>query len=543
MTEPAIPRNQQLPVPAVSSTHDGPSASSDHAALHATDSPIEPAGSASAKSPAAIVCPLTETQARVESSLDELIANLPEDPEAATAHTAVALELRPQPELLRALHLLARPGTAQPLRGELLRKLVLLSLLVDKHLRELTRSSCIEPHSLGVASRSITTLIELVSALRQEFGTRILELHHHDSQQFNGLLRALMPATDRLHSYGLLISMLEPLAREAAAGRADKIVYLQRHEADLFTSALNRDHETGPAGRVILDTVALRCGLQEALEEWNELAQSAPAHPDSPHQQDSKRESRRQEMLARLRVGMSIYNVLLERIQYQQSATLSQGDKASFDHISSAQRLLFAVYSQIVGVVRNPDPINQQREDEVDSALQDFFTEAAAAEENASESQTEEEVYLEALTRMRDEEQGHAQVTMTTGIDPRKQRRRRQILLAATAFLAVIAVGVNIALWKTGSHAHEPILDEFAAAMPLDTAARMGPAMYAEIPAFNWNAMDLEERTRRVDLLGELAAARGFHAVILVDESRTDLAHWSREDGAVLTPAGSALPD
>jgi hypothetical protein len=79
--------------------------------------------------------------------------------------------------------------------------------------------------------------------------------------------------------------------------------------------------------------------------------------------------------------------------------------------------------------------------------------------------------------------------------------------------------------------------------MPLDTAARMGPAMYAEIPAFNWNAMDVEERTRRVDLLGELAAERGFHTVILVDESRTDLAYWSREDGAVLTPAGAAIPD
>ncbi len=79
--------------------------------------------------------------------------------------------------------------------------------------------------------------------------------------------------------------------------------------------------------------------------------------------------------------------------------------------------------------------------------------------------------------------------------------------------------------------------------MPLDKAAIMGPAMYAEIPAFNWNAMDLEERTRRVDLMGELAAERGFHTVILVDESRMDLAHWSREAGAVLTPAGSALSD
>jgi hypothetical protein len=63
-----------------------------------------------------------------------------------------------------------------------------------------------------------------------------------------------MPATDRLNSYGLLISMLEPLAREAAAGRAGKIVYLKRHEADLFTAALNPDKEMGPAG-------ARRCWL------------------------------------------------------------------------------------------------------------------------------------------------------------------------------------------------------------------------------------------------------------------------------------------
>ncbi|TDI41496.1 MAG: hypothetical protein E2P00_07225, partial [Acidobacteria bacterium] len=505
-----------------------------------TDS-MEPASALSGQSPAANLSTLTETQGSIERSLDDLLANLPQDFDAAAAHAAVALELRPQPELMRALQLLARPGRAQPLRGELLRKLVLLRLLVDKHLQALNRSSCIEPRSLRVASRSITTLIELVSALRNEFGTRILDLNHHDSQQFNGLMRALMPATDRLNSYGLLISMLEPLAREAVAGRAGRIVYLNQHEAALLTAALNRGNEAGPAGRVILDTVALRCDLQEALGEWNGLAESASAHDDSSHEQDSKRENRRKKILARLSVGMSIYNVLLERIQYQQSATLSQGDKASFDRISSAQRLLFAVYSQVLGVVRNPDPVTEQEDDEVDSALDHLFSEAAAAEENVLEDHTEEKIYLEALTRMRDEEQGYGDVTMTAGIDPRKRRRRRNILLACTAFLAIMSAGVNISLLGTGSPAPNLVLDELAAAMPLETATRMGPAMYAVIPVFNWNAMDLEERTRRVDLLGELAAARGLHTLILVDESRTDLAHWSRAEGAVLTPAGSAL--
>jgi len=132
---------------------------------------------------AATLCPLTQTQQQVEAALDRLLADLPEDAEAAEAHAAVELKLRPQPELMRALILMARPGAAQPLLTGMVRKLVLLRLLVDTHLRNLTSTSSIEPANLRAVSRSLTTLIELVSALRHEFGTHVLELQHRDAQR------------------------------------------------------------------------------------------------------------------------------------------------------------------------------------------------------------------------------------------------------------------------------------------------------------------------------------------------------------------------
>jgi hypothetical protein len=494
-------------------------------------------------------CPLTQTQEQIETDLDRLLADLPEDAAAAEAHAAVELKLRPQPEMMRALALLAHPGTAQPLCKQMVRKLVQLRLLVDTHLRNLTSSSFIEPTDLRAVSRSIVTLIELVSALRHEFGNQALDLQHRDGQQFNGLNRALMPATDRLHSYGLLASMLEPMARAASEGTIHQITKLKKQEAALFVAAVEPGNERGAAGRVILDTLALRCSMQSDLEAW----QALPDPVDSAGEPTLEAldagqvlpvlAGRHREILERLQMDMAIYNVLLERIQYQQSATLVQGDKVAFTEISSAQRLLFSAYSQIAGVVRAPLPAPEQQETDVDSALDDLFQVGIESEHPGEQIQSEEEVYLEALTEMRDTQRGQTTATMAAGVDPRKLRRRRRLLMATAVVLALVAAAVNVSLLSTPQVSPPPALDVFAPAMPLGVAAPVGPVIYAQIPAFNWNAMSVEEREKRVALLGQLAADKGFDVVLLVNESKTDLARWSTADGVTLAPASTVPAD
>jgi hypothetical protein len=74
-------------------------------------------------------------------------------------------------------------------------------------------------------------------------------------------------------------------------------------------------------------------------------------------------------------------------------------------------------------------------------------------------------------------------------------------------------------------------------------AVPVGPAMYAEIPAFNWNAMSVVEREKRVALLGQLAQDKGFDVVLLVDESKTGLARWSAADGVTLAPASAVAAE
>jgi hypothetical protein len=494
-------------------------------------------------------CPLTMTQQQVESNLDSLLTDLPEDAAAAEAHAAVALKLRPQPELMRALSLLARRGAAQPLLAQMVRKLVLLRLLVDTHLLNLTSSSNIEPTNLRAVSRSISTLVELVSALRLEFGTQLLDLQPRDAQQFNGLARALMPATDRLHSYGLLASMLEPLARAACDGSIRQVTHLKNREVERFTAGVQPGHEKGPAGRVILDTLALRCGMQADLESWQALPEPdpIPAAPGSDQNRDHgelpQLTGRHRELMERLQLEMSIYNVLLERIQYQQSATLASGDKAAFDEISSAQRILFSVYSQVAGVVRDPVPHHLQRDGDLETALDDLFDEVMESERNGEQIQSEEEVYLEALTEMRDAQRAEPSARMSAGVDPRKLRRRRQLLMVTAVVLAMVAAAVNYTLYSSPVVTPAPKLDVFAPAMPLDVAVPLGPVMYAEIPAFNWNSMSVEERGKRVALLGQLAQDKGFDAVLLVDESKTGLARWSRADGVTLAPASAVAAD
>ena len=497
----------------------------------------------------------------IQANLDRLLANLPKDPSEAQALAVKVLGLMPPAKLLGALQLIVNEGTAPPIRTELARKLVLLRLLVDAELRNLNGSSCIELQSLHLMSLSITALIERISSLRQEFGWQTLQLNQHDQLKLDKLQRELMPATDRLNSYSVLLSMLEPLARAAAAGRIGEIPYLKSNEAAMFMAALSPENEKGASGRVVIDAAALRCRIQQDLEAWEQLLEAEPdesadteagepaaraALPEQPANEDelavvddrkAAAASHRRDMLERLRLDMSVYNILLERLQYQQTVTIAAGDKVAADAIYTTQRALFPVFSKLAAAVRNPTRQSKKKDDEAATARERMFQDAEEAEKNARPSETKEEIYLEALTEMRDAKKAKPAVLVPVS-DKKHERRRRTILLGIAGVLAVVAGAVNLALWDFTSAPLDLALDQFSPAVPLHVAVPIGPAMYAEIRSFNWSVMGAEERSSRIALLGQLAQDRGFDAVYLVDENKTELARWTRGGGVKFAPGG-----
>lgn len=472
---------------------------------------------------------LARQQRAIEANLDRLLADLPESPSEILKRATQVLGLTPPRELPDALELLVNTEAAPPLRTELARSLVLLRLLVDEEMRNMTGSCVIRPQFFGEMSLSITALIERANSLREEFGWNTLELNSHEAQRLDRLQRTLMPATDRLHSYGLLLSMVEDVVRAAADGTIDEIRHLREDEASMFRAALSPDNDQGRIGRVLIDAVALRCRIQQDLEDHERLLE---AEPD---------EGRRREVLERLRLDMAVYNVVLERLQYQQSVTLAGGDKEASSTIFGVQRALFAVYSRAAACVRNPTRRTGERDLAAVAARERLFQEAAEADKSADAVPTNHELYLEALKAMQGRDSAQPAASLPAA-DMKRESRRPAILMGVAGVLAAVAATVNIALWETKSTPPDLSVEQFDSAMPLETAAPLGPVMVAKVPSSEWNAMDAEERSMRVGMLGRMAKQKGFAGVYLADESGTELALWTPDPTSGATSWGSSSP-
>jgi hypothetical protein len=136
---------------------------------------------------------------------------------------------------------------------------------------------------------------------------------------------------------------------------------------------------------------------------------------------------------------------------------------------------------------------------------------------------------------MRNHRGREAVVPKTAKSARRRERLRRNILIATAAVLAVVAAAVNITFMMEGrGSAPEPIQvkpSEFRSALPVNEVFSMGPMMFSEIPAWSWEKMSKQERLRSVQAMGRLAEQKGFLGVFLVDDQKRELASWNSRTG------------
>jgi len=78
--------------------------------------------------------------------------------------------------------------------------------------------------------------------------------------------------------------------------------------------------------------------------------------------------------------------------------------------------------------------------------------------------------------------------------------------------------------------------------MPVQQVMPVGRALYSQVSTFLWEGMDATERRSKVDELGRLARGQGYQAIVLVDESRKELARWSVTSGAEIPEDRPATP-
>lgn len=338
--------------------------------------------------------------------------------------------------------------------------------------------------------------------------------------------RPLLPDRDELVTAVVLAPRL--LVSACAGGPGELLAdapSLTPSEAGLFFRVA-----AGEPGvsRVCLDAVLLRTRLQDDRTAWES---GGGAH-----------------LADRLDADRIAYHVVSARLQDDQDAALKARMEELAATIRDVQRSLFAEYRRVLPAIRGAASPAASDDAEVDAeavaaAQAELIAKCAeaerAAEEIAKSRVSKEEVYLDAL-------QGVSTPSAAPEIRPdqkdlRRERARRRLLLGIAGLCAVIAVAVNLVIWKTGTTAGAPppmpTPADFESSAPVTAVDGFGDVLHARISRWTWDGLSADQRVRRVDLLASTALKQGYHSMYVSDDAGVELAKWSSTEGVEILDA------
>lgn len=447
----------------------------------------------------------------VARALDTWIRDLPPKKLDAKRYLADKAGFEPAAEVLQAACGIA-DGTIPPEAAGRVRDLLALRYAVDIELAGLfvpprpavaavERAIDLSPRMLDLRDRASMALEQEPEAVRR-FGT------------------PLLPERERLITAIVLAPRLLVSLRASGPGEllADA-PSMTPGEAGLFFRVA-----AGESGvsRVCLDAVLLRTRLQDDRTTWEGGGSDGLA--------------------PRLEADRVAYQVVSARLQDDQDAALKAGLEELAATIRDVQRALFAEYRRVLPAIRGAAPPAGGNGEEVDAAAvaaaqAELIAKCAeaerAAEEIAKSRVSKEEVYRDAL---------HNVSTPTSAPEPtpdqkdvRRERARRRLLLGVTGLLAVIAVAVNLVIWKTGTSGGTPppmpTPADFESSAPVTAVDGFGDVLHAKISRWTWDGLSADQRVRRVDLLASTALKQGYHSMYVSDDAGVELARWSSTDG------------
>jgi hypothetical protein len=112
-----------------------------------------------------------------------------------------------------------------------------------------------------------------------------------------------------------------------------------------------------------------------------------------------------------------------------------------------------------------------------------------------------------------------------------RERRRKRVLVGVAAALVPVALATNVFFgsWKWKKEPSPG--DALAKVMPLQEVVPLPGVLYSQVSSLLWEAMGESERRAKVAELGTIARRQGFTMLLLVDETRRELARASFEGG------------
>lgn len=458
--------------------------------------------------------------------VDDVLADVPQSLLEARRVLTRELEFEPRPEELQLIVKIAGFMSTSMACFEMPRQMLALRVLAEREWNRFSGSRHLEPAELSEVTETMASLLEAYERAVEDFtvdSDAFATLEPEEKSYLSHVRDALAIPVERLQSVSILAPRLELMAKQVASGNiTETFPSLTEREVEMFNQAVHLEQESdATVGRVCLDAVALRTIYEEFCDVWDRSGYL----DDAELIEQLQREIREQ-----LTQAETAYRVLGEKMQRQQDEAISASLEEFAEEIRDSKSRLFEAYVESRPLLREPQAVEVG---DGARSLEETLQEVDQVEQAVGKMKTRDEIYLDALTNMRNSRAAERDQRLHPLERAKHRRRRRMLLMVATlGALAATSIGVHMVLPKPLPDPVAVTLKEFPPAFAVIEAKPIGTMLYAKVT--DWERLEVEKIRFRTAEIGELALAKDLKMVYVVSDQGRPVAEWHSNGGVVV---------
>ena len=454
---------------------------------------------------------------QIRQQLDLFLPKMPVN--APDARRAITREFsyEPTPEAMQTIVKIAETirDSAEPdLQTSLFLQILPVKILAERTLTSLLESERLHPSSIASAAGLLADLLSLARENEARLRSAMENAKPEEYELLERVSGHLGPPARVTVAALTLAPTLQALAQSAAEGAVGTAFRsLTAQEAARFARAVEHPEDSAGRDRNLLNALALRAMIHQHLDAWSELTRLGGGGPSMI--------AVRHGLFAQLHRDRDAYDYFSDRLRHELDAGLATGQTEAADELRKVQFDLVNTYRVLETVLAE--------------GASDGLGEPAAKPKAGKSAQEEIRLAVLAQLKSRAESEDPHRGERDVG----REQLRVKRLASVAGVLLIVAIAVNVLMWK-GTSAPNPISPtDFNASPGLQEVTDLGPVLYSKVNSkWAWSTLSVTEKRERLAQLGLQGSARGFDMVILVDEGGRELAMWSVAGGTKLLEAG-----
>jgi len=471
------------------------------------------------------------------SEVDHVLGNVPSSLLEARRLITREMQFEPRPEELQAIVRIAGFSSTSVVCYEFPRQMLALRVLAERELGSYLgeRRLCAEK-----LARSGAMIEELLTAGEQAQADLTVNaesmaiISDAEREFLQYVMDVMAMPKDKLAAAAVLVPRLEFVAKLVSTGNiSETFPGLNDHEIEMFNNAVHLDQDdTQSPARVCLEAVALRTIFNEYVSVWER----------SDYLEDAELIEQLQESIReQLIEAETAYRFVNENLQVQQDEAIAASLENFTQELRNAKSKLFESYVKTQPMLRKPKAVELGAEGEKRS-LAETLAEAEVADEQAvTQKQRSEELYVNALTSLRQDRAAGRDMSMhPLAVAKRRYARKVWLMASVAGILGIISIAVH---WMLPTPVPEPVsvsLKEFRPSLGVIEAKPIGSMLYVRVT--DWDDLSVESTRFQASEIGELAAQKDLSLAYIVSISGQGLAEW-HADGGVLVKNKAAAED